>query len=201
VADPAWTSAVNAPTNESGPCEDDTPAFPDILGPGLNVVFCGLNPGLSSAALKRPFANPTNRFWRVLHEAGFTPIQLASTDSEQLLRYGCGLTTAVRRATVGSDEIASHEFVAGAAALRARIRAFAPAHLAFMGKAAYRAIERRTRIDWGLQPVPFEGARAWVMPNTSGLNRAFKLDGLIAAYGELRRAAFADLNGTNELTE
>jgi TDG/mug DNA glycosylase family protein len=185
--------AVNAPIDEPGPREVEIPVFPDILRPGLNVVFCGLNPGLSSAALKRPFANPTNRFWRVLYEAGFTPTLLASTDSEALLRYGCGLTTAVRRATVGSNEIAPHEFADGAAALRARIRAFAPAHLAFMGKAAYRAIERRTRIDWGLQVAPFEGAHAWVMPNTSGLNRAFKLDGLITAYGELRRAAFADL--------
>lgn len=188
--------AVNAPMDELGPDGSDAPVFPDILGPGLKVVFCGLNPGLSSAAVKRPFANPTNRFWRVLHEAGFTPTRLASTDSQELLRYGCGLTTAVRRATVGSDEIATHEFVAGAAALRMRIRAYAPVHLAFMGKAAYRAIERRTRIEWGLQAASFEGAHAWVMPNTSGLNRAFKLDALIAAYGELRRAAFADLSRT-----
>lgn len=192
--------AVNASTDESGPSGTDTPVFPDVLGRGLKVVFCGLNPGLGSAALQRPFANPTNRFWRVLYEAGFTPTQLASTDSEQLLRYGCGLTTAVRRATVGSNGISPREFAAGGASLRARIRAFAPTHLAFMGKAAYRAIERRTRIDWGLQIAPFEGAHAWVMPNTSGLNRAFKLDGLIAAYGELRRAAFADLSGTNGLT-
>src|SRR5262245_21192046 len=94
--------------------------FPDLLKPGLRVVFCGLNPGLGSAALQRPFANPTNRFWRVLHEAGFTPIVLASENSEALLRYGCGLTTAVRRATTSASELARHEFVAGAVALRTR---------------------------------------------------------------------------------
>jgi len=168
-----------------------TSVFPDLLIPGLHVVFCGLNPGLGSAAVKRPFANPSNRFWRVLHEAGFTPIQLASTEHEQLLRYGCGLTSAVRRATTSASELSSHEFAAGAKALRARIRKYAPAHLAFMGKAAYRVIEKRALVDWGLQAERFEGARAWVMPNTSGLNRAFRLADLVIAYRELHQAAFA----------
>ena len=170
----------------------ETSVFPDLLKSGLRVVFCGLNPGLGSAALKRPFANPTNRFWRVLHEAGFTPIQLASADSTELLRYGCGLTTAVRRATASASEIARHEFSADADALRARMRTYAPAHVAFMGKAAYRVIERRTRVDWGPQAERFEGARAWVMPNTSGLNRAFKLADLVTAYRALREAAFSN---------
>lgn len=164
--------------------------FPHILAPRLRVVFCGLNPGLSSAALGRPFANPTNRFWRVLHEAGFTPSLLTSEQSEELLRYGCGLTTAVQRATVSAREIARHEFVAAADALRARIRKFAPAHVAFMGKDAWRVIERRSQVDWGPQDAPFEGAHAWVMPNTSGLNRAFQIRQLVAAYRELHDAAF-----------
>lgn len=168
-----------------------TSVFPNLLRPGLRVVFCGLNPGLGSAAVKRPFANPTNRFWRVLHESGFTPIQLSSSENEELLRYGVGLTTAVSRATVSASELARHEFVAGAVALRAHIRKYAPAHVAFMGKAAYRVIEKRAHVDWGAQAEPFEGARAWVMPNTSGLNRAFKLVDLVAAYRELHESAFA----------
>src|SRR4051812_43389367 len=120
-----------------GMCSESV-AVRDILAHGLRVVFCGLNPGLSSAARGLPFANPTNRFWRVLHLAGFTPSMLTPAESRDLLHYGCGLTTAVRRPTVASSELASSEFADAADALRARIRAYAPAHVAFMGKAAYR---------------------------------------------------------------
>jgi len=169
---------------------DEAIVVPDILAPGLRVVFCGLNPGLSSAAKALPFANPTNRFWRVLHLACFTPSVLRSTESRILLHYGIGLTSAVRRPTVASTELSPREFIAGADALRKRISASAPAYIAFMGKAAYRAIHRCTSVDWGEQDVAFAGARAWVLPNTSGLNR-FTLDALIAAYKPLRDVAFA----------
>jgi len=164
---------------------------PDILAPGLRVVFCGLNPGLSSAAQALPFASPTNRFWRVLHLAGFTPSVLGPTKSRNLLHYGIGLTSAVRRPTVASTELTPREFVAGADALRHRINASATAHIAFMGKAAYRAILRHTSVDWGEQDEAFAGARAWVLPNTSGLSR-FTLDALVAAYKPLRNVAFAN---------
>jgi TDG/mug DNA glycosylase family protein len=166
-------------------------AVPDILARGLHVVFCGLNPGLSSAALGLPFANPTNRFWHVLHLASFTSSILTPAESRNLLHFGCGLTTAVRRPTMASSELAANEFADGADALRARIAKYAPAHVAFMGKAAYRIIERPSSIEWGEQCKPFAEARAWVLPNTSGLNR-FTLDALVAAYRPLHHAAFGD---------
>jgi double-stranded uracil-DNA glycosylase len=175
----------------------ETVAVADILAHGLRVVFCGLNPGLSSAAQGLPFANPTNRFWRVMHLVGFTPSMLTPAESQSLLQYGCGLTTAVRRPTVASSELAPSEFADGADALRGRIRTYAPAHVAFMGKAAYRIIERPSSIDWGEQRERFAGARAWVLPNTSGLSR-FTLDALVAAYRPLHDAAFgaASAHGT-----
>jgi TDG/mug DNA glycosylase family protein len=175
----------------SHPLRSEAVAVPDILAPNLRVVFCGLNPGLSSAAQGLPFANPTNRFWRVLHLAGFTPSALAPAESRNLLRYGCGLTTAVRRPTAACSELAPSEFVDGADSLRERIHRYAPVHVAFMGKAAYRAIERPSSIEWGEQCKRFGDARTWVLPNTSGLSR-FTLDALVAAYGPLHRAAFAD---------
>jgi TDG/mug DNA glycosylase family protein len=169
----------------------DAVVVPDILAHGLRVVFCGLNPGLSSAAQGLPFANPTNRFWRVLHLAGFTPSALMPAECRKLLRFGCGLTTAVRRPTAASGELAPSEFADGADALRARIRKYAPEHIAFMGKAAYRVIERPSSIEWGEQSKTFAGARAWVLPNTSGLSR-FTLNALVAAYRPLHEAAFGD---------
>jgi TDG/mug DNA glycosylase family protein len=167
----------------------ETIALPDILDAGLRVVFCGLNPGLRSAAQQLPFANPTNRFWRVLHLAGFTPSLLVPARSRELLRYGCGLTTAVRRPTTAASELTAREFVDAGVALEARVRACAPAHIAFMGKAAYRAIRRPASLEWGEQDPPFGGARAWVLPNTSGLSR-FTLDALVAAYRPLHAVAF-----------
>lgn len=175
---------------DSPPAHSEKVVLPDVLAHGLRVVFCGLNPGMSSAAQGMPFANPTNRFWRVLHLAGFTPSMLGPGRSRELLRYGCGLTTAVRRPTVMSSELAPREFAEGADALRARIREYAPAHIAFMGKAAYRIIQRPSSLDWGEQEETFAGARAWVVPNTSGLSR-FTLDELVAAYRPLCSAALA----------
>lgn len=164
---------------------------PDILAPRLHVVFCGLNPRFkfrnTSAALRKPdqsvlARSPSGRLYAVGD---------GLTESRNLLHYGIGLTSAVRRPTMASTELTPREFVAGADALRHRISASAPAHIAFMGKAAYRAIHRRTSVDWGEQDEAFAGARTWVLPNTSGISR-FTLDALVAAYKPLRNVAFTN---------
>lgn len=165
------------------------PGLPDILAPGLAVVFCGINPGLSSAAGGHHFMNRSNRFWKAIHLAGFTPALLTAADDTALLLHGCGLTTAVERPTVRADELAGHEFKSATDALEARIRHFAPRYIAFLGKPAYSAIAARRDVAWGRQDAPFAGATAWVLPNPSGLNRAFKLDDLVTAYSELYVAA------------
>lgn len=163
--------------------------LPDILAKDLTVVFCGINPGLSSAAAGHHFAGRSNRFWRVLHLAGFTPGEIRAEDDRALLTYGCGLTAAVARPTVRADELSRHEFIAASTALQQKIERYAPRYIAFLGKVAYSAISRQREVQWGPQPADFAGAKAWVLPNPSGLNRAFKLDDLVQAYRQLYLAA------------
>jgi double-stranded uracil-DNA glycosylase len=158
----------------------------DILAPGLSVVFCGLNPAVSAVRDGHNFSNPSNRFWRVMHLAGFTPRLIRADEECELLRYGCGLTTAVSRPTKSASELKAHEYVSAVPALENKIRKFAPANLAFLGKAAYAAISRRANVEWGRQPEEFAGAAVWLLPNPSGLNRAFSLPALCERYRELR---------------
>jgi TDG/mug DNA glycosylase family protein len=166
-----------------------TKPLPDIVGPGLSVIFCGLNPGLSAAASGHHFVGRSNRFWRVLHLAGFTPLQIAAEDDASLLAYGLGITSVVERPTAGVDDLARSEFVAAAAGFEPWVRRHAPRHVAFLGKAAYGAMMGRRSVPWGRQDQPFGGAVAWVLPNPSGRNLAFSQDALVAAYRELRLSA------------
>jgi TDG/mug DNA glycosylase family protein len=162
--------------------------FSDILAPRLSVIFCGLNPALSAVRDGHNFSNGSNRFWRVLHLAGFTPALLRPEEEREILKYGLGLTTAVPRATKSAVELGAQDYRRAAPALEARIEALAPDNVAFLGKAAYAAIARRTNIDWGRQQDEFAGASVWVLPNTSGLNRAFTLEKLAEQFRELRSA-------------
>jgi len=160
--------------------------LPDIISKDLSVVFCGINPGLTAATSGHHFSSPSNRFWRVLHLAGFTPMQIHPENDRSLLEYGCGLTTAVARATRSADELAANEFVLAAAALEKKIARHAPRAIAFLGKPAYSAITGRPLIQWGEQAMAFGGASTWVVPNPSGLNRSFRTEDLVTAYRELR---------------
>lgn len=164
------------------------PTLPDILADDLAVVFCGLNPGLKAAHKGHHFDGNGNRFWRTLHLAGYTPRQLRPEEDRELLAYRCGLTAAVARATVGAAELSKHEFKEAAGILRDKIERYRPACIAFLGKAAYAAISGQRELAWGDQAATFGGAKVWILPNPSGLNRAFNQDGLVQAYGELRRA-------------
>ncbi|MGO8057960.1 G/U mismatch-specific DNA glycosylase [Rhizobium johnstonii] len=169
----------------------DAPTMPkaglsEILSPGLSVVFCGLNPALSAVRDGHNFSNPSNRFWRVLHLAGFTPRLLRADEERELLQYGCGLTSAVSRPTKSASELKRQDYLSAAPVLETKIRKFAPANLAFLGKAAYAAISLRADVGWGRQPEEFTGAVIWLLPNPSGLNRAFTLTTLTEHYLELR---------------
>ncbi|CAM5220501.1 G/U mismatch-specific DNA glycosylase [Castellaniella defragrans] len=166
------------------------PRLPDILADGLSVVFCGLNPGLSAATSGHHFTSRSNRFWKTLHLAGFTPELIEPADDGRILQYGCGLTVVVERPTVRAEEVSRKEFKASHGAFHRKIERFAPAHLAFLGKAAYAALSGQKDIAWGLQPARFAGSITWVLPNPSGLNRAFSLDALVQAYRELQSTAF-----------
>jgi TDG/mug DNA glycosylase family protein len=159
--------------------------FPDVLSKGLAAVFCGINPGLRAAATGHHFAGNGNRFWRVLHLAGFTPQLLRPENDSQLLAYGYGLTTAVSRPTARASELSSLEFRESTAALLRKIERYRPACIAFLGKAAYAAISGRTQVAWGCQADTFGGSKVWLLPNPSGLNRSFSFDDLVRAYREL----------------
>jgi TDG/mug DNA glycosylase family protein len=163
-------------------------SLPDVIARDLDVLFCGINPGLTAAVAGHHFAGRGNRFWRAIHLAGFTPRQLLPEEDHTLLVYRCGLTTAVGRPTARADELSRREFVEAAAGLERKIESYAPRRLAFLGKVAYAAISGRRQIAWGPQPSAFGGAAVWALPNPSGLNRSFRLDDLVAAYRELRLA-------------
>jgi len=162
--------------------------LPDILAPNLAVVFCGINPGFTAAEAGHHFLSRSNRFWRVLYLSGFTPHQIEPENDRSILQYGYGLTTAVARPTRRAAEVSRNEFTLARTTLEDKIRNLAPYAIAFLGKPAYAGMTGLKTIRWGLQPAPFAGAQAWVLPNPSGLNRGFTTEALTAAYREMRVA-------------
>lgn len=162
--------------------------LPDILAPGLLVIFCGINPGATAALAGRHFVSRTNRFWRVLHRAGFTPQEIDPEKDRSILRYGCGLTVAVARPTPGANDLSRSELKRAGAALERKIKRYAPRVVAFLGKPAFAAITGNNAVIWGRQPERFGGAVAWVLPNPSGRNLSFSFEALVLAYSELKAA-------------
>jgi double-stranded uracil-DNA glycosylase len=167
----------------AGPAVTDE--LPDIIAGRLKVLFCGINPGMTAAATGHHFAGRGNRFWRVIHLAGFTAEEISPQQDHAILRYGCGLTSVVKRPTARADQLSPEEFMAAAADFKQKIARHAPRFVAFLGKAAYAGLAGQRDIAWGLQPTRMEGAAVWVLPNPSGRNRAFNLDGLVDAYRQL----------------
>ena len=145
--------------------------MPDVLAPDLDAIFCGINPGRVSAAAAAHFANPRNDFWRLLHEAGFTPRLLRPVDQLEVLRYGIGLTNAALRTTKGSGDLRRKDFAGAAERLERLALELRPRVIAFVGKEGYRGTfgerpelgaQRRTLVDAGL----------FVLPSTSPANAA-----------------------------
>ena len=161
---------------------------PDVLAPGLRVLFCGINPGLWSAAVGHHFARPGNRFWKALHLGGLTPRLLAPDEEGELLALGLGITNLVERATAGAAELAAGELRAGGARLAAKAAAARPRVVAVLGVGAYRTAFASPRAAVGPQPDPVGGAAAWLLPNPSGLNAHYQLPDLAEAFADLRRS-------------
>ena len=157
----------------------------DILTENLEVIFCGINPGVMAAAQGHHFAGRGNRFWRTLHLAGFTPQEVHPENDRTILHYHCGLTAVVERPTARADQLSAAEFTAAAADFEQKITRYAPRFVAFLGKAAYGALSGQRDLAWGLQAKTFGNAQVWVLPNPSGRNRAFTLDQLVGAYRQL----------------
>jgi TDG/mug DNA glycosylase family protein len=159
--------------------------LPDVIAPSLKVIFCGINPGMRSAAVGLHFANRSNRFWRVLHLAGFTDRQLEPEEAHLMLDYGYGITSAVARPTVSAAELTRADFIAARPAFERKIVRYRPRYLAFLGKPASLVLLNQRNVSWGLQLTKFGGSAVWVLPNPSGLNRAFPIGKLTDAYREL----------------
>ena len=162
--------------------------LPDVISTSLDVVFCGINPGMQSAAAGLHFATRSNRFWRVLYLAGFTPRQLQPQEARLLLDYGCGITSAVDRPTVAATDLGRADYIAARPVFERKIAKYRPRYVAFLGKPAYSAFLNQRDISWGLQQAAFGGSVVWVLPNPSGLNRAFTLSMLTDAYRMLFEA-------------
>ena len=163
--------------------------LPDIVAPGLRVLFCGINPGLYSAATGYHFARPGNRFWPALHRSGFTARQLRPEEQELLLGSGLGITNIAARATARAAELSREELREGAGLLAAKAAALRPAWLAFVGVSAFRTGFGRPLAAVGPQPDPVSGSRVWVLPSTSGLNAHWTLAALAGEFARLRQAA------------
>jgi TDG/mug DNA glycosylase family protein len=142
-----------------------------VLAPGLAVVFCGINPGRASAAAGAHFANPRNDFWRLLHEAGFTPRLYAPEEQARLPALGYGLTNAALRSTRGSSELRRGDFAGSAERLETLARELRPGTIAFVGKEAYRGTFGE-RPELGLQARRLAETRLFVLPSTSPANAA-----------------------------
>ena len=159
----------------------------DILAPDLRVVFCGINPGKSSAHTGFHFAHPGNRFWKVIHQAGFTDRLLKPEEELQLLDTRCGITMLVERPTVQASEVALLELRDGGRELVRKMEEYQPRALAILGKQAFEKAFQVRGVKCGKQQVTIGATEVWVLPNPSGLNRA-TLDKLVEAYRELDEA-------------
>lgn len=173
-------------TEELAAARDRT--IPDVVAPGLAVLFCGINPGLYSAATGHHFARPGNRFWPALHRSGFTPRQLRPEEQKELLSHGLGITNLVARTTARADELTREELREGAAVLTALAAKYEPKFVAVVGISAYRTAFARPKATIGPQEERIAAARLWVLPNPSGLNAHYQAPALAAEFAKLRTA-------------
>ena len=159
---------------------------PDVIAPGLKVLFCGINPGLYSGWAGHHFARPGNRFWPALFASGFTKRLVRPQDECELLACGYGITNLVERATLASDELRRNELVEGGEILEKKIKRYGPRAVAILGISAYRLAFSRPKAAVGRQPEDLADSVVWVLPNPSGLNAHFTPKALAKVFREFR---------------
>jgi len=167
---------------------------PDLISPELHVLFCGINPGLYSAATGHHFARPGNRFWPTLYRSGFTPRLFTAAEEHQLLPLGYGITNFVSRATAAAAELGANELVLGAQALDEKLKTYEPEILAVLGITAYRTAYNFPKAKLGRQPHKIGRTQVWVLPNPSGLNAHFPPVALAEVFSRFRE----DISGAPE---
>lgn len=181
-------------TSRSRPSRADleaarTRTLNDLIRPGLTVLFCGINPGLYSAATGHHFARPGNRFWPTMARSGFTPRLFDPSEEAELLPLGYGITNFVERATASADELSKDEFIAGGIRLREKVLHYQPRFLAMLGVGAFRTAFNAPRAQPGRQPEMLGETILWVLPSPSGLNAHYQAEALASLFRELRLAA------------
>jgi TDG/mug DNA glycosylase family protein len=163
--------------------------IPDLVGPDLRVLFCGINPGQRSGELGLHFARPGNRFWKLLHAGGFTDHVLVPSEQAALPALGIGITNLVERVTVAASELARAELRAGGLRLETKAEDLRPHIVAVLGIGAYRTAFRRPAAQVGEQEERLAASRLWLLPNPSGLQAAYQMPEMTALYRSLRVAA------------
>ena len=161
----------------------------DVIAPDLRVLFCGINPGLYTAAVGHHFARPGNRFWPALYAAGFTDRLLSPFEERELLKSGYGITNVVARTTASADLLTKEEIIAGGARLRAKVLRYRPRMLAVLGLGAYRTAFNQPKATVGRQEERIGDTVLWVLPNPSGLNANYQAADLARLFRELREAS------------
>lgn len=162
--------------------------IPDVIALNLNVLFCGINPGLYTAATGHHFARPGNRFWKALHLGGFTPYLFHPSEQDKLLDLGYGITNVVKRASLNAAALSTEEFIAGGKDLEARVREYQPKWLAVLGVGAYRKAFDKPKAKIGRQSEKIGSTNIWVLPNPSGLNAHYTPQALGELFKELHQA-------------
>lgn len=161
----------------------------DVIAPGLSVLFCGINPGLYTAAVGHHFARPGNRFWKALYEAGFTERLLSPFDERELLQLGYGVTNVVRRATAVANSLTKEEVIEGGRQLARKVGRYQPRILAVLGMGAYRVAFAQPDATVGRQQLRIGNTVLWVLPNPSGLNANYQQPELTRMFRELKATA------------
>jgi double-stranded uracil-DNA glycosylase len=161
---------------------------PDVIAPNLRVLFCGINPGLYTAAVGHHFARPGNRFWPALFKSGFTQRLVSPFEERELLKLGIGISNVVPHATASASELTREDFVKGGRALAAKVKRYRPRAVAILGVGAYRDAFAKPKAQIGEQPDRIHDARVWVLPNPSGLNANYQLPELVRMFRRLREA-------------
>jgi double-stranded uracil-DNA glycosylase len=162
---------------------------PDIIAPGLQILFCGINPGLYSGAVGHHFARPGNRFWPALHLSGFVPRRLSAEEGELLLNFKLGITNIVERSTTAATDLTKEEIIEGGRRLVDKVIQYHPGYLAVLGIGAYRLAFGKPKAVLGLQDETIGDTGIWILPNPSGLNAHYQLEDLTQLFQELKEEA------------
>jgi len=163
--------------------------LPDVIAPHLRVLFCGINPGLYTAAVGHHFARPGNRFWPALFKSGFTDRLISPFDERELLKLGIGISNVVPQATASAAELTTEDFARGGRLLARKVKKYRPRVVAILGVGAYRQAFGRPKATMGEQLERIHSARVWVLPNPSGLNANYQLPELVRLFRALRAEA------------